>query len=131
MTALASRRTAPLVGRTAPQIALSIVVLPAPFGPIRPKISPLSRMRSTPSRACTPTEMHAQTPRLQSLHLSTPRAGGPRALARSSQAAALAIFAILKGAVPFAPAMLRRSDCVRFYFENPVWAFHVTMHPWA
>src|SRR5690348_9532046 len=48
------QRSAPLVGRATPVIVLKQVVLPAPFGPISPRISPLYRVKSTPSRATTP-----------------------------------------------------------------------------
>ena len=47
---------APLVGRTIPQTAPISVVLPAPFGPSRAKISPLRIVRSTSSSALTPPE---------------------------------------------------------------------------
>ncbi len=34
------RRTVPAVGSSSPRISFSSVVLPAPFGPIRPTLSP-------------------------------------------------------------------------------------------
>ena len=44
-------RTSPRVGRTAPMIACSVDDLPAPFGPIRPTISPRSTSRERPRTA--------------------------------------------------------------------------------
>ena len=35
-----AKRTSPVVGRNTPVITLKAVVLPAPLGPIRPRISP-------------------------------------------------------------------------------------------
>ena len=50
-----SRRTAdPPSARTKPVTASMIVVLPAPFGPIRPTISPGRTSKVTPSTATTP-----------------------------------------------------------------------------
>ena len=46
--------TSPLVGVTIPQTILISVVLPAPLGPRRPKISPFSISRSMFLRACRP-----------------------------------------------------------------------------
>ncbi len=46
--------TRPAVGGNRPQIRLTIVLLPEPFGPIRPRISPRATARSTPSTARTP-----------------------------------------------------------------------------
>src|SRR5215207_1907042 len=46
--------TAPAVGGNRPQIRLTIVLFPEPFGPISPKIRPGSTLRSTPSTARTP-----------------------------------------------------------------------------
>src|SRR5437870_2906647 len=50
----ARNRTRPAVSGNRPQIRLTIVLLPDPFGPIRPKISPAATERSTPSTARTP-----------------------------------------------------------------------------
>src|ERR1700682_528303 len=44
-------RIDPASGRSRPSIALSVLVLPAPFGPRRPKISPSLMSRDTPSTA--------------------------------------------------------------------------------
>src|SRR5260370_14605889 len=49
-----SRKTRPVTGGCSPVITLNNVVLPAPFGPIRPVTRPLSASRSTSSRALTP-----------------------------------------------------------------------------
>src|SRR4051794_18997135 len=48
------KKIPPLVGRYTPVIALKQVVLPAPFGPISPKISPLRSEKLTLLRATTP-----------------------------------------------------------------------------
>ena len=47
-------RTWPAVGANRPQIRLTIVLLPEPLGPMRPRISPSETARSTPSTARTP-----------------------------------------------------------------------------
>src|SRR5439155_17169336 len=44
----------PAVGLRTPQRQLNRVVLPAPFGPIKPRISPVSTARSTASSARRP-----------------------------------------------------------------------------
>ena len=46
--------TDPAVGRASPVISRSVVVLPAPFGPSRPKTDPAGTSRSSPSTASTP-----------------------------------------------------------------------------
>src|SRR5438093_849874 len=51
---LPANETVPSVGGCSPQITLNSVVLPAPFGPIRPVTMPSSTSRSTPWSACTP-----------------------------------------------------------------------------
>src|SRR5262249_37489072 len=43
----------PCTGRCRPSTQVSKVVLPAPFGPSRPKISPGCTLRVTPCKACT------------------------------------------------------------------------------
>ena len=43
----------PLVGRPRPVRSRSVVVLPAPFGPRKPKTEPLGTVRSSASRAMT------------------------------------------------------------------------------
>ena len=43
----------PASGRVSPSIISSVVVLPAPFGPRRPKTSPEATVRSTPATAST------------------------------------------------------------------------------
>ena len=48
------RVTVPVVGVTIPQTIEMSVVLPAPFGPSRAKISPFSISRSTVFSACRP-----------------------------------------------------------------------------
>ena len=57
-----SKRDLPASGRSAPEIRLSTVVLPEPFGPIRPKISPrrdgeaeIRRPRPGRRRPCAPS----------------------------------------------------------------------------
>src|SRR5258708_37163236 len=46
-------RAVPLVGFKMVASSRRVVVFPAPFGPRRPKISPLFTSKVTPSRACT------------------------------------------------------------------------------
>src|SRR5262249_23421874 len=46
--------TSPDVGANSPQIRLTIVLLPEPLGPMRPRIVPSGTVRSTPSTARTP-----------------------------------------------------------------------------
>jgi len=46
-------RTVPLVGNARVVAIEMVVVLPAPFGPSNPKISPCFSSRSMPSRATT------------------------------------------------------------------------------
>ena len=48
------RRTVPLAGRTRPEATLNSVVLPAPFGPIRPVIRPTGAVRLTSLTATCP-----------------------------------------------------------------------------
>src|SRR5438132_7272927 len=48
-----ARRTSPARGATRPTIACSVVDLPAPFGPIRPTISPLPTVRLRSRTAAT------------------------------------------------------------------------------
>ncbi len=48
-----SMRIEPASGLSSPSMALSVVVLPAPLGPRRPKISPSLISRVTPSTALT------------------------------------------------------------------------------
>src|SRR5438093_6568100 len=48
------RRMSPAAGRTRPMIACSVVLFPAPFGPIRPTISPRPTLRLRPRTAGTP-----------------------------------------------------------------------------
>ena len=45
-------RTRPGRGRTMPMMALRVVVLPAPFRPMRVTTSPSSRLSETPWRMC-------------------------------------------------------------------------------
>ena len=40
-------RTDPALGRSAPAIRLNVVLLPEPFGPIRPRISPSATSKDT------------------------------------------------------------------------------------
>src|SRR5262249_23261984 len=48
------KMTLPAVGGSKPQMRLTIVLLPEPFGPMRPTISPRGTARSIPSTARTP-----------------------------------------------------------------------------
>src|SRR6185436_16336454 len=47
-------RTRPPSGRTTPLMALKSVVLPQPFGPIRPRLAPVASDRSTAPSDSTP-----------------------------------------------------------------------------
>src|SRR5262249_4346907 len=58
----ASRRIAPELGLSKPHTALKSVVLPAPFGPIRPVTMPASAATSTSSSATCPPK-RTVTPR--------------------------------------------------------------------
>src|SRR5882672_3128751 len=49
-----ARRIVPPSARTTPEMRLMSVVLPAPFGPMRPSASPSAMLRSTRSTAVTP-----------------------------------------------------------------------------
>ena len=49
--------TEPLSAVYTPEITLKIVVLPAPFGPIIPTISPLSTPKFKSHIACTPPKL--------------------------------------------------------------------------
>src|SRR5262245_36684621 len=51
----------PEVSGNSPQMRLTIVLLPEPLGPMRPRISPRATVRSTPSTARTPPKC-LQTP---------------------------------------------------------------------
>ena len=46
-------KAVPEVGKMSPISILMVVVLPAPFGPTKPKISPSSTTRSRSFTACT------------------------------------------------------------------------------
>ena len=48
-----SRRTDPLAGRKRPAMALSVLLLPAPLGPISATISPAATESETPRTAST------------------------------------------------------------------------------
>ena len=49
-----SKLMVPESAGTSPEMQLNKVVLPAPFGPIRPVMRRGSTVRSTPFNACTP-----------------------------------------------------------------------------
>src|SRR2546423_763217 len=51
---LPSNRIDPALGRNVPDSMLKIVLLPEPFGPIRPRISPLSTLKDTSLTAVNP-----------------------------------------------------------------------------
>src|ERR1700722_18730829 len=53
-TRFPASRTSPASGTTAPDIALNSEVLPAPFGPIRPRISPSCTSKLISTLAATP-----------------------------------------------------------------------------
>ena len=53
-TSWPTKRTLPELAGTTPEIRLNIVLLPAPFGPSRPRISPARTCRLTPPTATSP-----------------------------------------------------------------------------
>ena len=57
-----STRASPEVGRSSVVSILIVVVLPAPFGPSRPKSSPCSIAKSTPRTASTTRALRRRTP---------------------------------------------------------------------
>ena len=60
-----SNTTVPEVGRYTPVMALKQVVLPAPLGPIRPRISPRRMAKFTESSAVSPPKRHREVGCLQ------------------------------------------------------------------
>ncbi len=52
-----SSRTSPRSGETSPPMELNREVLPAPFGPIRPRISPRATLNDTSTLAATPPKV--------------------------------------------------------------------------
>jgi len=56
MSSTPPKRAEP-VERTSPVIASTIVVFPAPFGPMRKRRSPWTTVRSTPSTATNPSNV--------------------------------------------------------------------------
>src|SRR5512146_2509705 len=87
-----SRRIRPAVGANTPERQLSNVVLPLPFGPISPAISPGASRSDTPRNACTPPK------RLTS---STP----------SSTPAAVCCLLSARAASALTAPILRRGSC--------------------
>src|SRR5665213_31492 len=71
------KRIVPAVGRASPDRQLKKVLLPAPFGPIRPSSSPASSIRSAPSTARNAP--NALTMPLASSSTARPPAGQPPA----------------------------------------------------
>ena len=73
-----SRNTSPASGGFMPQTTLRSVVLPAPFGPMIPVISPSGKSTSTESRALTPPNAieTPRTVRAASVIRGRPRAAG-------------------------------------------------------
>ena len=65
-------------------MTLNAVVLPAPFGPMRPEICPFSTSNDTPSRATMPPKRKRDVPYLEKGHphetLNGPDARWQRAL---------------------------------------------------
>ena len=57
LTRHSSSRTSPEVGRSEPAMRLKSVVLPAPFGPMTPRISPSRSSSVTPSTALRPPKV--------------------------------------------------------------------------
>ena len=76
-----SKRTRPAVGGSVPVIRLNSVVLPAPFGPIRPRISPgLDRQRDVVD-GDQPAEPARQAGDLEERHAQPRRSDGRRSAA--------------------------------------------------
>jgi hypothetical protein len=71
VTSWPASRILPAVRYWNPVRAFTSVVLPAPFGPIRPRISPRRSSRSTPSIARTPSKCTC-TPRASSTSVVPP-----------------------------------------------------------
>src|SRR5215469_9963351 len=69
-----SKAIEPTVGRNVPAIKLKVVLLPEPFGPIRPRISPAATLNDTRLTARNPSKL-LLTPLTEST--STPVAGTP------------------------------------------------------
>src|ERR1700674_3737093 len=76
-----SSRIEPALGRIAPAIRLKIVLLPEPFGPIRPRISPLWSSKETRFTARNPSKLLVRD--------STTSTRGPRCFASSRALAPL------------------------------------------
>src|SRR5688500_12156803 len=72
VTSRSNRKTFPARGRTKPVRALKRVVLPAPFGPMSPRISPVRRDRDTLSTAVTPPKRTVIPSALSALCITTP-----------------------------------------------------------
>src|SRR5579864_893738 len=81
-----SKTMRPAVGRRAPARTASRVVLPAPFGPIRPKMPPCSSSKLTSCKAASPAKVLVRR--------STSRSGGMRPP-----------FAVVAPATPATPAI--------------------------
>ena len=65
VTSVPARCTCPLRRRSRPVQALNVVVLPAPFGPIRPVICPAGRVEGDAVDGDEPTEAHGQVVHLE------------------------------------------------------------------
>jgi hypothetical protein len=59
VTSFPANRIRPPLGFSTPEIRLKAVVLPEPFGPIKPTSSPFATEKDTPSRARTPPKLLA------------------------------------------------------------------------
>ena len=70
-----SSRMRPASGSTSPRIAFSVVLLPAPLGPSRPKHSPRRTAKSSPSIASTPAKRltNPETLRISDIGSRRPR----------------------------------------------------------
>src|SRR2546428_3885585 len=107
---LPSREMLPEEIGITPEMQLTSVVLPDPFGPIRPRISPAARVRSTPASAATPPN-RLTTPRTESLPDAT---SDPVALGRSadslSERALSDITTLALGGASLAPSAKDQTD---------------------
>ena len=81
VTSRSSKNTLPLSGRTNPAITSNSVVLPAPFGPISPSVSPAATSSDTSSTASEPAVALGHC--LDSQHRARALAGRPAARRRA------------------------------------------------
>src|SRR3954451_8759104 len=101
--------TWPDVGAYTPVIVLKQVVLPAPFGPIRPRISPGRRSRDTSARATTPPK------RMVTLRSDNSASAGARTVSAADSGTGRPLLELLEPLVQLlgAHAPARREQALR------------------